>query len=113
MLNRLVIAAALTIIAAPAAHADPIEGHWRLPNGVRVRVVRCAKTYCAILESGRFSGRHLGRLRRTEDGYVGRITDPKTNKSYDGRGHIHGNRLTVEGCVLAGIICRSETWYKR
>ncbi|MGN6550104.1 MAG: DUF2147 domain-containing protein, partial [Pararhizobium sp.] len=107
------IAAMLTIIGATTSQADPIEGHWRLPNGVRARVTQCATAYCVTLESGRFSGTRIGRLHRTKSGYAGRIVNPRTNKSYNGRGRIQGNRLTVQGCVLGGIICRGQTWYRR
>ncbi|TIU33013.1 MAG: DUF2147 domain-containing protein, partial [Mesorhizobium sp.] len=40
------------------------------------------------------------------------ITDPETDKTYSGKATISGASLKMSGCVLGGLICKSQTWHK-
>ena len=44
--------------------------------------------------------------------YSGSITDPAKDKTYSGSGTLSGGSLKMKGCVLGGLICRSQTWTK-
>ena len=43
----------------------------------------------------------------------GRLYDPDTGRTVDGRLALDGNRLRVTGCVLGGTICRTQNWTRR
>jgi uncharacterized protein (DUF2147 family) len=40
----------------------------------------------------------------------GRIWKPDEDKIYDSEMELRGDTLVVSGCVLGGLICRSQTW---
>ena len=44
--------------------------------------------------------------------YTGSITDPATDKTYSGKATLTGSTLKMSGCVLGGLICKSQTWSK-
>jgi uncharacterized protein (DUF2147 family) len=99
--------------AAPAVHADAIEGKWKRPNGHVVRFSACGAGFCATAISGPHAGGRAGKLSPTGNGnYAGSLTDLDTNKTYTGYGTVSGNSLKVSGCVL-GFLCRSETWTRQ
>jgi uncharacterized protein (DUF2147 family) len=45
------------------------------------------------------------------DKWTGQIYNAKDGKTYSGSMTVQGaSALKLEGCVLGGLICRSETW---
>ena len=44
--------------------------------------------------------------------YSGEITDPANDKTYSGSASVSGGSMKMKGCVLGGLICRSQTWTK-
>ena len=45
------------------------------------------------------------------DGYSGTLYNPQDGRTYSGRLRIVGPAsLELSGCVLGGLICRSQTW---
>ena len=114
MLHRLCMAAAATLLAAGAAYADPIEGNWMTDRGSIAAITPCGASFCIKLTSGKFAGKAIGKLKA--DGgnrYSGSITDPETDKTYSGKGALAGNALKMSGCVLGGLICRSQNWQRQ
>lgn len=52
-----------------------------------------------------------GMKKKTDTAYSkGKIYAPDTKKWYKSKMKLKGNDLKVSGCVLGGIICRSQTW---
>ena len=109
-LKRIVIALAATGIAATAAHAVDIDGTWLRPKtgrhiksyscggGLGLKVVETGKVImCGAKSQG--GGKYEGTLTSTEDG-----------NEYSGTVTIGGSKLHLSGCVLGGLICKSETW---
>ena len=45
--------------------------------------------------------------------YVGKVTDPANDKTYNGKASLSGNVLKMSGCVLGGLFCRSQKWTKQ
>jgi uncharacterized protein (DUF2147 family) len=45
--------------------------------------------------------------------YKGTLTDIEKNKTYSGKASVSGSTLTVAGCVLGGLLCKSESWTKQ
>ena len=111
---RLLAAATLTF-AAPAALAnDPIVGNWRTEAGSIAAVAPCGGAFCITLRSGQHSGKRIGSVSPSGAGkYSGTIIDPNTDKSYSGSATVSGASLRMSGCVLGGLICRSQTWSRR
>jgi len=118
--------------AAPAALAADAFGVWRHPeNGSLIRTYECGSGLCAkvievedpsrkdvnnpdpqlrsrpiegivILEGARQTGTNTwkGNLYNTQDG-----------KTYSGVVTLKGSqKLELEGCVLAGLLCKGVTW---
>lgn len=111
--RRIILAATALAAFTLSAHADPIAGNWKRPNGIIVRFSPCGGSFCASPITGPNAGKSAGKLAPAGDGkYKGTLTDLEANKTYTGKGSISGNTLTVSGCVLA-IFCRSESWIRQ
>jgi uncharacterized protein (DUF2147 family) len=114
MFRRLSLAVAASMLMAGAAYADPIEGNWKTEKGAIAAISSCGGSYCIKLTSGKFAGKSIGKFKA--DGgnqYSGNITDPETDKTYSGKGALSGSSLKMSGCVLGGLICRSQNWKKQ
>ena len=107
-------AAALCATATRALAADPIVGNWRTEAGSTAAVAPCGGSFCITLRSGQHAGKRLGSVAPAGAGkYSGTIIDPATDKSYSGSATLSGASLRMSGCVLGGLICRSQTWSRR
>lgn len=42
--------------------------------------------------------------------YKGRLTSPDDGNTYSGTVSVKRTKLVLSGCVLGGLICKSETW---
>ena len=104
-----VIGALVMLIGA--AHADPIEGNWRTESGSTAAIGACGSGYCITLKTGTHAGKRIGTFKADgESRYSGKITDPANDKTYTGKATLGGNSLKMQGCVLGGLICRSQSW---
>ncbi|MDQ6436925.1 DUF2147 domain-containing protein [Mesorhizobium sp. LHD-90] len=113
MLRRMTIAAAALIGLAGAAHADPIEGNWKTQSGETAAIGDCGGGFCITLKTGKYKGKGIGKISAQGEGsYAGSITDPATDKTYTGKASLSGSSMKMKGCVLGGLICRSQTWTK-
>lgn len=111
MFRRSVIVAFGLTLLAGAAYADPVEGNWRLQSGATAQISSCGSSLCIQLVSGKYSGKSIGKLKSDgSSGYTGSLTDPVTDKTYSGKGTLSGNSLKMNGCMLGGLICRTQTW---
>ena len=110
-MKRLMVAAAgLSLTMAGIAHADPIEGTWKMPSGYNAKIAPCSEGFCLTYTTGPYKGKTFGTMKPSGGGaYSGSVTDyTKGGKQYSGKGQIDGNSLSVSGCVLGGLICRSQ-----
>ncbi len=113
MLRRLALVAAAILLSGAAALADPIEGNWRTQAGATAQIASCGGSFCITLKTGKFAGKSIGKFKAAGDSnYTGNITDPETDKTYSGKGALSGATLKMSGCVLGGLICKSQTWTK-
>ena len=112
MFRQMMLAAATTLMLAGVAHADPIEGNWKTQSGATAAITG-GGPFTITLKSGKFSGKRIGSFNASGGGkYVGKITDPETDKTYSGKASLSGNSLSMSGCVLGGLICKSQKWSK-
>lgn len=112
-MRLLPLAVAALLAASGAALADPIAGNWRTQAGPTAQIAACGGSFCIQMTSGKYSGRSIGKMAPAGDGsYAGTITDPTNNKTYDGKAALAGKTLKLSGCVLGGLICKSQSWTK-
>lgn len=103
-------AAILSVVMTAPALADPIEGNWRMPSGNNAEIKPCGGEFCLTYTNGPNAGKTFGRMAPTGGtGYRGTVTDyTRGGKEFSGKGTLSGNTLSVSGCVLGGLICRSQ-----
>lgn len=112
MMRKLLLAAAITLVAG-AAYADDIEGKWKTQSGSNATISGCGGSFCIKLTSGEHAGKQIGKMKASGGGkYAGEITDPADDKTYAGKATLSGATLRMKGCVLGGLICKSQTWKK-
>ncbi|MBN8810152.1 MULTISPECIES: DUF2147 domain-containing protein [Sphingomonas] len=121
-----------SVFAAPAsagASSDvPIASVWRNPdNSVHVRIDQCGGAICGTVtwanqeaiadaRSGgteQLVGTHLFRdLKPTGPGkWSGKVFVPDLRQTFSGTLQFQdGDKMVGRGCVLFGIICKSQTW---
>ncbi|HTV68887.1 MAG TPA: DUF2147 domain-containing protein [Rhizobiaceae bacterium] len=113
MLRRVSVALAATLIFAGAALADPIEGNWTTDSG-ETAAITGGGPFRITLKTGKHAGKRIGSMSKTaENKYAGDITDPANDKTYSGKATLSGNSLKMSGCVLGGLICRSQNWQRQ
>ena len=116
-------------LAAPAFAADPVVGKWRTiaddnGNSGIIDVVECGAKICGTLitsfdSAGKeFKSENEGKqiiwdmVPEGNGAYGnGKIWSPDQDKVYLSKMQMSGNKLTVKGCVLGGLVCRDGgTW---
>ena len=112
------------LLATGVAAADPIEGLWRTAPDDHgdvgyIRISACDAAYCGRLERAENSAGQaitpdtigtmiVWDLTPAANGtYEGRIYAPDRGKEYKSRLELATNQITVNGCVLGGLICRN------
>ncbi len=130
-MKRLFLALALLVVAAaPALAATSVEGRWTNPKrSVVIDVGRCGAAWCGTVvwaspkakANARKGGtenlvgtRILSGARPVRPGiYKGRAFVPKRNiQSSATIRHTGPNTMVVEGCALAGLLCKEQRWVR-
>ncbi len=113
MLRKTMTIAAALLLSAGAVYADPIEGNWRTQSGETAAIGNCGGGFCITLQTGKHKGKRIGKVSAEGGGqYSGSITDPANDKTYSGSASVNGGSMKMKGCVLGGLICRSQNWTK-
>ncbi|QFU16256.1 DUF2147 domain-containing protein [Microvirga thermotolerans] len=123
----------LAVLAGPALaqSADPSGIYLSESKETRVRVAKCGNAYCGTIVSVQgeakdvnnpdpnLRGRNLvgvqmiTDIRPSGDGFTGQLYNYKDGKTYTGKMSFKGgNAMQLSGCILGGLICRSQTWTK-
>ncbi len=115
-------------IAAAGPSEAPIASEWRNPgNSVHVRLDRCDGAVCGIVTwasdkaiadarrggTTRLVGTALFRdLKPAGDGkWSGKVFVPDIRQTFSGTIEFQGgDKMVGKGCVLFGLICKSQTW---
>ena len=130
------IALAFSILASLAL-ASPALAQGQEPTGTylsetgdtRVRIARCGGAYCGTIVAVRgetkdvnnpdpalktrnlVGVRMISDIRPSGDGFEGSLYNYKDGRTYSGRMSFSaGNAMQLSGCVLGGLICRTQTW---
>ncbi|MGC4026470.1 MAG: DUF2147 domain-containing protein [Mesorhizobium sp.] len=110
MFRKIGVTAAALLIATSAAFADDIVGNWKTNSG-ETAAIAGGGPFSITIKTGKYSGKRIGTLNAGGDGkYTGEITDPATDKTYSGKAALSGDSLKMSGCVLGGLICKTQNW---
>ena len=121
----LTAAAAILVMAAGAAFADPVEGTWQTQpdDGAYAHVViaPCGANFCGKIartfkNGTEYKSANIGKTLvidmapEGEGKYVGKVWRPSNNKIYSGKIALSGKSLKLSGCVAGGLLCSKQTW---
>ena len=120
--------AATAITATADAQTQPPTGVWRNPrNSVHVRIQPCGRAMCGTVvwasaqaqQKARAAGTpnligaQLFRQLQPQGGgtWGGRVFVPDRARTVAGTLRLRGpNSVVASGCIVAGLVCRSQTW---
>jgi uncharacterized protein (DUF2147 family) len=102
------VAAFAILMTAGTALADPIEGTWKRPNGTLISYAGSGSKYCGTVMTGEYKGKSIGCMEGSNGAYKGSVNKLDEGKTYNGKASISGSTLSLSGCVLGGLICKSE-----
>jgi uncharacterized protein (DUF2147 family) len=129
------LAAAVTLIGglvfSQTASAQEISGTWLSQSGeTRVRISPCGAAFCGFIVWVAKPGKDVNNpdpakrdrslvgvqmiTMKSAGGasYAGSLYNYQDGKTYSGKAKVTSARLELSGCVLGGLICRSQTWTK-
>lgn len=124
-MKHLFATAAALVLTATAALADPAEGRWKSEPGetggyILVDISMCGQRLCGKIadvvgnDNTSIIGRNIIENMGSAGGakYAGgTIWAPDTDKTYKSKMELmNADTLSVSGCALGGLICRSQTW---
>jgi len=96
--------------AAPALAEEGIVGTWKRPNGTVISYASCgANKFCGTVQTGEYKGKSIGTMSGTGGSYKGEVNKLDEGKTYTGKASVKGNTLSLSGCVMGGLICKSES----
>ncbi|MBJ6125454.1 DUF2147 domain-containing protein [Microvirga splendida] len=132
-MKQTILALGLVMLALPASAqpADPSGTYLSETGETRVRIARCGGAYCGTIiavqgeakdvnnPDPKLKGRNLvgvqmiSNIQPSAEGFTGQLYNYKDGKTYSGKMSFAGGKaMQLSGCVLGGLICRSQTWAK-
>lgn len=120
-LRRTLIFGALLLIPTTAVASDDAKGTWLVAErDARVRIGSCGDALCGWIawmkgptNFAKIGQRVLWDMKTKGDGvWTGKAFDPRNGSTYSGKLTILGDNLTMTGCVLGGLFCRSQSWVR-
>lgn len=109
MLRTAILTLGIGLVFTGAALAEPIEATWKRPNGTLIRYAGSAGKFCGTVMTGEYKGQSIGCMSGKGSEYKGEVRKLDEGKTYKGKATISGNTMSLAGCVLGGLICKSET----
>jgi uncharacterized protein (DUF2147 family) len=111
MKHKLLLACAgLVFLVGPAMADEPIVGSWKRPNGTIIQYSSCgADSYCGTVLTGEYKGKSIGSMSGKDGTYKGTVNKLDEGKTYNGKAVASGSKLSLSGCVMGGLICKSES----
>jgi uncharacterized protein (DUF2147 family) len=128
----LLAASMMLLLPASSAKAADATGEWTRPSGSsRIKIAPCGGNLCGTIvwlkeprndtknpdpakQSKPLLGTQivLGMKATGKDGqWKGEVYNAEDGKTYTGFIQMEGaDKMTLEGCVMGGLICKGETW---
>ena len=103
------LALALAVAASSVAFAgEAIEGTWLRDNGTLIKYASAGgNKYCGTVLNNKYAGQSIGCMSGTGGKYKGEVIVLDEGKTYSGKASVNGNVMSLAGCVLGGLICKS------
>ena len=130
-LSLTALALVLLVGTAQAQSADPSGTYLSESGETRVRIARCGSAYCGTIVAVQGEAKDvnnpdpklktrnlvgvpmISNIVPSGDSFTGSLYNYKDGKTYTGKMRFKGgNAMELSGCVLGGLICRSQTWTK-
>lgn len=110
MIRSMALALAAGIaFTTTAIAAEPIVGTWKRPNGTLIRYANAGgDKYCGTVMTGEYKGKSIGCMNGSGSSYKGKVNKLDEGKTYTGKATVNGGTLSLAGCVLGGLVCKSE-----
>lgn len=109
----------ITVLVPFSAHSEEIGGNWARGDGkARVNIAGCGNDICATntwIKPGTPKEKTgdvlVMSIKQAGSGqYSGTAFDPQRKLTYKISVKVNGDTMTSNGCVLAGLLCRSVGW---
>ncbi|SDP73124.1 Uncharacterized conserved protein, DUF2147 family [Phyllobacterium sp. YR620] len=108
--NIVLACTGLVLMAGPALAEEAIVGSWKRPNGTIIQYSSCGTdTYCGTVMTGEYKGKSIGSMSGKSGSYKGTVNKLDEGKTYNGKATATGATLSLSGCVMGGLICKSES----
>lgn len=109
------IGLALSFGAATTAMAASPNGTWKRSNGALVKVFNCGggigmKVIKSPSPKKRGKTIMCGAKKTGANKWQGSLLNLDDGQRYSGYVTLSGNSLKLSGCVLGGLVCKSDTW---
>ena len=112
------ISASLLAASATAASAASPYGTWLRPStGGKISAFKCGGSLgFKVVKSDKAAnvGQVImcGAKKTGANNYEGNIKNLDDGQTYIGKIHIQGDEMSLSGCVLGGLICKTDTWMR-
>lgn len=108
---KIVLACAgLVFMTGSAMAEEPIVGSWKRSNGTIIQYSSCGgDKYCGTVMTGEYKGKSIGSMSGKDGAYKGTVNKLDEGKTYNGKATAKGGTLSLAGCVMGGLICKSES----
>jgi uncharacterized protein (DUF2147 family) len=115
-------------VPALAQNPDPSGIYVSESGRTRVRVAKCGPTHCGRIISVVGQTKDLNNpdpgkrerdlvglqmrwdIKPARDGFTGQLYNFRDGKTYSGQATFDGRGMKLSGCILGGLICRSQIW---
>ena len=124
-MKTMVLGVLAALALGGAAWADPVLGTWKteVDDGsyAHIEMDMCGEAVCGVIArtfdaEGEYRSENIGKTlvidMEPQGGgeYKGKVWRPSNDKIYIGRMELDGHALYLDGCVLGGLICKTQTW---
>lgn len=80
------------------------------PERTLISYAACgANKFCGTVMTGEYKGKSIGTMSGKDGNYKGEVNKLDEGKTYSGKASVKGNTLSLSGCVMGGLICKSES----
>lgn len=109
------VTATILILSATAVQAASPTGLWKRSNGAHIRVFNCGGGIGMKVvksPSPKKVGKTImcGAKKTGKNKWQGTLLNLDDGQKYSGYVSLSGRSLKLSGCVLGGLICKSDTW---
>ncbi len=104
------------LVASSAAYAASPYGTWLRPsNGAHVKVFKCGGGIGMRVTKSKTPSKvgktiMCGAKKTGANTWTGNLLNLDDGQTYSGKVKVNGNSMSLSGCILGGIICKSDNW---